>query len=492
MIMRADAGQRRRAAQLLLVAALFAVALFAASFAQARPGGQGLSSGAGFRNGATMSSRPLGGASSDASAGLVGLLLGGFILSVSAAIRAVKAEQAYDSHDEFEADEGPIFVRRVDWAPLLARDPQFSPIVFQEFVQQLYARAHEARGDAHALASLAPYLGAEARKALATRELTGVRISHVVIGNMQILSMGCGADVTRIDLRFESNVSAEGASWYLVEDWQLVRGSHVHGKPPDQASALRCPCCRAPFEPTLDLRCKACKLVVDGGRFDWFVIGTRLRDAQWRPPALGRYVPEPTTELPTLLSPSFDEAWAALLVDDPKLDRDALFDRIRLIYERIQTAWAARELSITRPYVTDAIQDQLDYWIEAYRRQGLINCHEDAEILRIELVKLQRDAWFDALTVRIFARGLDYTIRDIDDWVVGGSATTPRHYSEYWTLIRGASVRGEARKDRACPNCEAPLAMDAQGSCEHCFSHLTRGEFDWVLSRIELDETYLG
>lgn len=30
------------------------------------------------------------------------------------------------------------------------------------------------------------------------------------------------------------------------------------------------------------------------------------------------------------------------------------------------------------------------------------------------------------------------------------------------------------------------------GSREHCGSHLTRGEFDWVLSKIEQDEDYVG
>ncbi len=30
------------------------------------------------------------------------------------------------------------------------------------------------------------------------------------------------------------------------------------------------------------------------------------------------------------------------------------------------------------------------------------------------------------------------------------------------------------------------------GACEHCSAHLTRGEFDWVLSKIEQDESYRG
>jgi hypothetical protein len=30
------------------------------------------------------------------------------------------------------------------------------------------------------------------------------------------------------------------------------------------------------------------------------------------------------------------------------------------------------------------------------------------------------------------------------------------------------------------------------GECEHCGAKVTRGEFDWVLSKIEQDDSYMG
>lgn len=421
--------------QVLLIAMLFGGGALAGSLANARGGPADGS----FHFGASASHLP-----SDASDGLLGLLLGGLVLTVIGGIKAIRSEPQFDSHDEFEPDRGSASVRRVDWGPLLARDPQFSPIVFEDFVHRLYTRAHQARGDAEALAAMGRYLSTEARKSLATRELTGAPINKVVIGSMQVTSLQLGPELTRIDLRFRSNVSAEDASWYIVEEWQLARGRDVLSKAPGRARALSGPM------PCGD---------VEGGRFDWFVIGMRLRDAQWRPPELVVDPPRICTELPSLVSPSFANRWEQFLADDPTLEREALLAHVHVIYESLNAAWAARELDIVRPHVSDMVHDHLTYWLEAYRRQGLINCFEDAQIERIELVKLQRDAWFDALTVRVFARGLDYTIREIDDWVVGGSPNTPRRYSEYWTLVRGSHVRGQ---------------------------------LDWVLSRIEPDEIYLG
>jgi len=75
---------------------------------------------------------------------------------------------------------------------------------------------------------------------------------------------------------------------------------------------------------------------------------------------------------------------------------------------------------------------------------------------------------------------------------VGGSTRTLRNYSEYWTLIRSSSARGAPRADASCPSCAAALSISMAGTCAHCGSHLTRGEFDWVLSKIEQDDVYEG
>jgi hypothetical protein len=522
--------RHRLALQVLISAVLLGVGSFAASHAEARPGGgHGYSGGGGggsyrggggsygggsyrggggsygggsYRGGGGYHSSggyssggySSGGYSSDGSSGANGifLLLGiGVIWVLVSVLRSMDSKPSYDSHDALEPEDIPSSPASIDWAALWARDPTFSPIVFQDFVNQLYARVHEARGDAEALAALAPYLSAEVRKAIASRDPVGVRISNVVIGSMQVTGLRLGSEATRIDLRFESNVNSEHACSYLVEEWQLERAIGVQSKSPEQARALSCPNCGAPFQSTANQRCDYCGEIVDGGRFDWYVTAVYVRDEQSRPPPLGGYAPEVGTEQPTLVSPQFPEKWASLLAEDPKLEQEAVLARIHAIYGRLNTAWVARDLASVRGDLSDGLHDYLRYWVEAYRRQGLVNYIKDAQIQRIELVKLQRDAWFDALTVRVFARGLDYTIREFDDEVVGGSSMT-RYYSEYWTLIRGADVRGVARSDLGCPNCGAALTINMAGNCEHCSAHVTRGEFDWVLSRIEQDESYLG
>jgi hypothetical protein len=114
-------------------------------------------------------------------------------------------------------------------------------------------------------------------------------------------------------------------------------------------------------------------------------------------------------------------------------------------------------------------------------------------VTELTLVKAVRDRWYDALTFRIWGAGRDYTVRQATGDVVAGKPRADRFYSEYWTLIRGAGVRGAPRADRACPNCGAPLDnVNMAGICQHCGAEISTGRFDWVLSKIEQDDSYTG
>jgi hypothetical protein len=107
-------------------------------------------------------------------------------------------------------------------------------------------------------------------------------------------------------------------------------------------------------------------------------------------------------------------------------------------------------------------------------------------------MKIKEDAFYYAITLRIWAEGNDYTV-DRGGKVVAGSQQRLRRWSEYWTFIRnrGAQAR-PARADLNCPNCGAPLKINATGICAFCGGKITSGDFDWVLSTIEQDESYSG
>jgi predicted lipid-binding transport protein (Tim44 family) len=406
------------------------------------------------------------------------------------------------------AATGPAPRRRsLDLDAIRRLDPDFSVVLFEDFVYALYARAYQAHANRRDLDALAPYLSAAARSQIEQRRPVGAPVHGVIVGAMRVIDLslpqpapaGSAPGQAVVVLEFESNmtVGMAGAehTQYVRERWRLVRDAAVRTRPPEQVRTFHCPNCGAPFEaadePGSD-RCAYCSQVVSGGRFDWSVESIETLAIEERPPALTGTRPEVGTSWPTIFHPELPARRAELLRDDPAATDEALAARLRLIYDELNAAWTRLDLAGARPYVSDNLYDYLLYWTTAYRRQGLRNVLEGMRVMESTLVKVVRDRWYDSLTFRLWGAGRDYTVRQATGDVVAGNPQADRFYSEYWTLIRGAGVRGEPRTEKSCPNCGAPLDVNMAGECEHCGAKITRGQFDWVLSKIEQDDSYTG
>jgi hypothetical protein len=390
--------------------------------------------------------------------------------------------------------------------PLLEKvregDPNFSLVLFEDFLYALYAQAHTLRGGQR-LGQLSGYMKPAAASWLAgAGEVREVR--SIVIGAMRFLSVsgvtddaaGDDADIT-VGVEFESNyteVAPSGAeqSFYADERWFLSRKKGTLSRTPDRTRVFKCPSCGAPLEGMDGGRCSYCQAAVDTGRFDWVVQGIQIVSREPRGPLLTGDTEEQGTDLPTVADPGIQSRFGELCQRDPQFSWPAFQAKVGLIFGAMQSSWSNRDWTHARPFVSDNLFQMLAYWIETYRRAQLRNVTENARIEGLELVRVSTDKFFDAITIRLHASSLDYTITDDGGRIVAGSRSRVRRYSEYWTLIRGAGRTGAARSDAVCPSCGAPLKIEMAGECAYCRARVTSGEFDWVLSRIEQDEVYEG
>ena len=425
-------------------------------------------------------------------------LIGIVVLGLVWAWRVRVKNRDWDSGPRAQLD------RAIDLGAVRRLDPDFSQVLFEDFAFRLFGAAHRARAGGEAtLDQLAPYVAPPARRALAQREPVGAPIASVVIGAMRVFR----ADVperpvddrgrperVRIGLELEANVTAGDHTYFSVETWLLGRDAGTRSKPPDPSRQFTCPNCGAPWQAstTGSQTCSYCNQVVDNGRFDWVVEQIVLESLDQRAPTIARTVEERGTDLETYVQPGFDTRWMSLLQDDSALTDTDVIARVEKIYAGLMRDWANNDLAPSRGLISDGLYDYLTYWIDAYRRQGLRNELVDMHITHTAMCKLVRDRWYDALTIRIFATGKDFVIAEASGDLVRGSRSRDRDYSEYWTLIRSSVRRGPARADDNCPNCGAPRVVTMAGACDHCGVHITAGEFDWVLSKIEQDDSYRG
>jgi uncharacterized Zn finger protein (UPF0148 family) len=407
------------------------------------------------------------------------------------------AWSAHQRHQNRDWDSGPpaTLEAALELDELRARDPDFSQVVFEDFAFRLFAAAQRARPDQ--LAGVAPYVSQAARDELAAREPANAKIEQVIVGAQRVVRFEID-DATdgrvRVGVEYEANVATAGHTYYSVETWLYARDAQRRSKPPGAARDFPCPNCGAPWQAsaTGTQTCASCGQVVDNGRFDWIVEHISLASLDERAPTLTAAVPERGTDLPTYRQADLARRLAALSADDPAFAEPQVIARLRMIYDELNRTWAVNELAPVRGLVSDGLYDYLTYWTSAYARQGLRNVLADMRITKTAIAKLERDRWYDALTIRLWGTGKDYVIRSDTGRVVRGSMHLERAYSEYWTLIRSAARKGPAKTDATCANCGAPLKVGMSGACDHCGAHVTGGEFDWVVSKIEQDDTYRG
>jgi hypothetical protein len=408
-----------------------------AGAAYARPGG-----GHSF-SGGHYSSGPYHGGAGDPAA-LVIMLVLVFVVAVIVQIIKQRGQMAFTTGRVSPLAAMPQV--RQDLFNLKSDDPDFSRAVFEDFAYRLYAEARRFGGT-----RVARYFAPGALAKLTEPA------EQVVIGTLRVVGSRVVAAENQLIVHYEANLTRGKRTQYVVERWYFYRAHGVRTKPP-QTRAWPCPNCGAPWEGGDPTRCASCGQEITPGRFDWAVSDMAIESIENVGKTLTGTVDEVGNEFPTVVDGAASARLRALESDDAGVTWQAFQERATMIYGRLNSAWNASDLAPVRGLVTRSLCDYLRYWLDEYKRQGLHNHLDKAELQKLELAKVDRDRYFDAITVRIRATGLDYTVND-GGKVVGGSEKRPRPYSEYWTFLRSSARRGPIVTDPRCPNCGAPLEI---------------------------------
>ncbi len=367
-------------------------------------------------------------------------------------------------------------VPRVELDRIRAIDPGFSVVLFEDFVYMLYAAIQRAR--ATGTVSIAAYLSEQVAKSMQDASLS--KVSGIIIGAMRTLRFsGTDRATVEIEIEIEANFVEQPRTgserrYYVVDRMVLQRAASARSRTAERARTLDCPSCGAPLEAIRGTECSYCKQNVGFGRFDWMVQDFSNRTCEPRGPLLTSDVREEGTDLPTVVDPGTRSRLLELQARNPALTWEAIQSRVAHVFGELQVAWSGRDPNRIRPYVSDNLFQSMVYWIDLYVQQRCRNINENTRILRIDLANVLSDAHYDAVTVRLFASGIDYTVSD-EGRTLSGSRSRPRTYSEYWTLIRGTSSKGTTHGDVNCPNCNAPLKVGMAGNCEYCQAKVTSG-----------------
>jgi len=385
--------------------------------------------------------------------------------------------------------------RAVNLTPVRATDPFFSEPVFIDFAQLVYARAQELRGTG-GRESLEAWLAPAALDKLFADRAGLDSVKDVVFGATRIVQAATEVGFVRLDVAFEANVteSRGGARAQVLctETWSFRRKSGARSPAPERMRALGCAGCGSTLEPKTDGSCPNCGLSRRGGLTQWEVGGIPFANRRpLSPPEIAVVEDggvERGTELPTVIDPRLPAAKRAFEGRHPDHTWPAFEARVTGAFLALQTAWSSRDWERARPLESDALFQTHRFWMDRYIAFGLVNRVEQVAVTRLVLAKIDFDAFYESITVRIFARALDWT-EDANGKLVGGNKNAPRVFSEYWTFLR--ALPGTVTPPTSCPSCGAALPV-AGGSivCGSCGGRLVGDVPDWLASRIEQDDAY--
>ena len=173
---------------------------------------------------------------------------------------------------------------------------------------------------------------------------------------------------------------------------------------------------------------------------------------------------------------------------DPSFNEIEFKEKLSNLYVQMQNHWTDRNLDPLRPYFTDALFTQMDRQIEQMKKAGRTNHVERITVLGVTLRGFFRQGGEDHMIAELQTRIVDYTVNDNDGSIVSGSDTIEKFMTYEWELTRtsGAEThQASGTETVVCPNCGAPVDINASAQCEYCDTVLTQASHNWAICSIK-------
>ncbi len=169
---------------------------------------------------------------------------------------------------------------------------------------------------------------------------------------------------------------------------------------------------------------------------------------------------------------------------DAHFDAAALQEKLGNWYVQMQNGWQDKQIEELRPYFTDALYNQFEHQLEVFRQQKKTNYIENITVLGVNLRGFFQKEGLDHIIAELRTRIIDYTLDDATGNLVSGSKTAEKFMTYEWDLCRTTGEMTEQAGEKHavnCPNCGAPLDINATTKCPYCGSIVTVTQHGWAI-----------
>lgn len=170
---------------------------------------------------------------------------------------------------------------------------------------------------------------------------------------------------------------------------------------------------------------------------------------------------------------------------DPEFDGEGIKALIANLYVQMQNTWQNKDISSLRPYMTDEFYSQMDRQLDAFRKQNKTDYTENIAVLNVTLKGWRQAAGMDYITVGLNSRIVSYVLDDNTGKLLSGDRTREK-FMEYEIDLsrkRGeiTAAKSQGMQSHTCPNCGAPVKLNASAKCEYCGSVINQVNTDWAI-----------
>jgi Tim44-like domain len=124
--------------------------------------------------------------------------------------------------------------------------------------------------------------------------------------------------------------------------------------------------------------------------------------------------------------------------DDGYWDPKELIARVREVFFPVQSSWSLRDVSPSRPYVSDALYKRHELQLEGLERQHRVNRIEDLALDEVYIVRVVNvtDDGQDRFVAFLECRARDWMEDTRTGEMVNGNKLAQTTFQQYWSFVR--------------------------------------------------------
>ena len=173
---------------------------------------------------------------------------------------------------------------------------------------------------------------------------------------------------------------------------------------------------------------------------------------------------------------------------DPEFDGEGIKALIANLYVQLQNARQAKDISSLRPYMTDKFYNQVNRELDAFRTQHKTEYTENIAVLGVSLKGWRQAGGMDYITLALNARIVSYILDDVTGKLLSGDRTREKFMEYEIDLSRKRGIitapKSENVQANTCPNCGAPVNINASARCEYCGNMINQVNIDWAVCAV--------